>query len=183
MSEYEDNESEGYLFEPVFTEEEITEIEEAENESSAVSQSRAYNTNWCTCNMCSVMPDDKQSICCNENDEILKKKNNNLQCIRVHEAFERTILNQEALNVLRYMLSLYEKDVVKLNNLRSISNKSWRYLAYRQFWSWINSWKKLGRNVRFPIPACVVQAIRETWPEDDNNYVGYMDVGDNLVPG
>ncbi|KAF4521775.1 hypothetical protein B566_EDAN006296 [Ephemera danica] len=60
-----------------------------------------------------------------------EKKSCNIECITLHESFERTILNREALNGMRFVLSLYEKDVTKKLKLHSMENRSWRYVAYR----------------------------------------------------
>ncbi|KAI7801783.1 putative P2X purinoceptor 7-like, partial [Triplophysa rosa] len=46
-----------------------------------------------------------------------------------------------------------------------------RYLAYRSFASWC--WGYLGRHVRVVIPACVVQRIRQEFPDAGGNYVGF----------
>ena len=49
-------------------------------------------------------------------------------------------------------------------------------LAYSNFTGWVPG--KLGIGVRKVIPACAVLKIRETFPEADGNYVGFI-VGDN----
>ena len=170
----------GYRFEPCFTEEELAEIEEGEDEVEP-DLGRANNTDWCACNTCKPMPDDKQSVCCNDNANIASKKGD-ANCITVHGAFQQFVLHEDALNLLRHNLLIYEKKAHNIGQLRSVANKSWRYLAYRQFWNWVNSWKKMGKNVRFPIPSCVVNCIREKWPDENNQYVGFLEAEENL-PG
>ena len=51
-----------------------------------------------------------------------------------------------------------------------------RLAAYRQFTWWINT--KLGKSVRLVIPSCAVWKIRDTYPEQDGNYVGFKDAED-----
>ena len=53
----------------------------------------------------------------------------------------------------------------------AVSNRTYRYAAYRQF-SWF-IYAKLGRYVRRVIPACAVSTIRETFLEADGNYVTF----------
>ena len=49
--------------------------------------------------------------------------------------------------------------------------REWQYSAYR---SYIHSiFGGLGRMQRKVIPACVVVAIRKTFPEPNNQYDGY----------
>ena len=51
--------------------------------------------------------------------------------------------------------------------------RSYRYAAYRQFTWWVHN--RLGRGVRRRIPACVINKIREEFPEPDGIYVGFKD--------
>ena len=41
-------------------------------------------------------------------------------------------------------------------------HRRYRYIAYRQFVRWI--FGVLGKNIRVPIPSCVVTAIRAKFP-------------------
>ncbi|XP_033643726.1 uncharacterized protein LOC117303617 [Asterias rubens] len=50
-------------------------------------------------------------------------------------------------------------------------NNKHRHTAYRQLTHWC--WGHLGRMVRVPLPACAVQRIRETFPSEDGQHVGY----------
>jgi hypothetical protein len=72
------------------------------------------------------------------------------------------------------MLLEKEKDVYKKIKLRELTNASWRYLAYRAFMKWINSFVSLGRKNRIIIPSCCVTAIRMQWPEECGVYVGFL---------
>ncbi|KAE9524465.1 hypothetical protein AGLY_015186 [Aphis glycines] len=54
-----------------------------------------------------------------------------------------------------------------------LTNKIWRYICYKQFTYWINSWNSIGKGNRIVIPSCVVNKIRQKYPEQDGCYVGY----------
>ncbi|ESO92234.1 hypothetical protein LOTGIDRAFT_162889 [Lottia gigantea] len=47
-----------------------------------------------------------------------------------------------------------------------------RYTAYRQFVRWI--WDFLGKNIREPLPACVVTQVRQRYPSPE--FTGFLDV-------
>ena len=49
--------------------------------------------------------------------------------------------------------------------------RRYRYLAYRMFVSWVFGY--LGRGVRVPLPACAVTRIRNEYPDDQSQYVGF----------
>ncbi|KAL4105106.1 hypothetical protein QTP88_020378 [Uroleucon formosanum] len=70
----------------------------------------------------------------------------------------------------------------RLNNLNwcscgyckgMLKNKTWRFICYKQYTSWVNSWIAMGRGNRVVLPACVVQKIREEYPEPNGIYVGF----------
>ncbi len=53
------------------------------------------------------------------------------------------------------------------------SNKQMRFASYRLFCSWIHG--PLGAGNRKELPGCIVRMIRVEFPEEENNYVGYID--------
>ena len=53
------------------------------------------------------------------------------------------------------------------------SNKSYCFDAYKQF-NWF-VYKILGKGNRRVIPSCVVQKIREIFPEEDGLYIPYTE--------
>lgn len=55
-------------------------------------------------------------------------------------------------------------------NIMGEIHKKYRFVAYRMFTRWI--WKKLGRNNRVVLPACVVARIRKEFPSA--SYVGFQ---------
>lgn len=51
-----------------------------------------------------------------------------------------------------------------------------RLVAYRQFVHWANKGWQMGPGVRVVLPACLVQMVRKSFPEEDvTNYTGYRE--------
>ena len=50
---------------------------------------------------------------------------------------------------------------------------AFRHQAYRRFTYWLHN--KLGKHVRRVIPSCVVWKIREEFPSEDGNYIGFLE--------
>ena len=59
----------------------------------------------------------------------------------------------------------------------SVIFSTMRLQAYRQFTYWIHS--RLGKHVRRVIPACVVTRIRDAYPSNPADYVGFMEAEDD----
>ena len=52
--------------------------------------------------------------------------------------------------------------------------RQYRLAAYRQFVCWMMKGQKLGKGQRVPISSCVLEKIRETFPETDwSQYSGF----------
>lgn len=62
-------------------------------------------------------------------------------------------------------------------NFNNMTNKNYRHHAYHGYINFM--FGKLGRHCRKVIPACIVQKIREKWPEPSGQYVGFVDVNDD----
>jgi hypothetical protein len=132
---------------------------------------RAGSTDWCNCGECGVMKTDAESFCCTES-VIFNKIRGSVDCIKHHSSFDQVILNIDVLKTARQAMLVYEKNP-HLVELQDATNRTWRFVAYRQFINWANSGESLGKNRRLVIPACVVQEIRETFPETSGAYVGF----------
>ena len=126
---------------------------------------RIGNTDWCNCKCCRPMTTFQESICCKE--EVPIEYFSTHTCITEHEDF-RTVCTNPA--VLRTTLSA-------LNHLRgdiiAYENNSLRYAGYRQFTWWIHN--RLGKGVRRVIPSCAIWAIRDMYPDANNNYVPFLE--------
>jgi hypothetical protein len=79
---------------------------------------------------------------------------------------------------------LYERCIWELNKERIIddnnallsaeaSNKERRFFGYKQMTFALHG--HLGKGQRRELPCCVVDGIREMWPEEDRKYTGYRD--------
>ena len=122
---------------------------------------------WCRCENCIQMTNIPERICCKASSEIIADKVESQKCISLTDGFRDVCLNR---NVLEAALGTWHQIT---EEPVEISNKSYRFIAYRQYISWIFGW--LGKDVRKVIPSCVVNKIRITFPAPDNNYVPYKD--------
>uniref|UniRef100_A0A146LY13 MBD domain-containing protein n=1 Tax=Lygus hesperus TaxID=30085 RepID=A0A146LY13_LYGHE len=123
----------------------------------------------CSCEMCCTM--DEKSFCCSDIPNVAAVKSD-FQCITHHPSFEKLILDNDVLSITRHMLSLKTKNKNKKNLLNTITplNITWRYIAYKQFVSWINGSIAIGSRFQVAIPSCVVNAVREKYPEHNGSY-------------
>jgi hypothetical protein len=172
----------GYQFEPIFTNEELKIREDREKAAQAAIAGRSGNTKWCLCNNCSAMNSDQESLCCLELQHI-KEMCGTKQCFTESNQFKNTILNDDVILIARHKVMCYERNKTKLKKLRAQCNSSSRYLAYREFVYWLNARKRLGKNVRIVIPSCIVTRIRQKWPEESGEYVGFKLHDDEHVIG
>ncbi|XP_033099836.1 P2X purinoceptor 7-like [Anneissia japonica] len=161
----------GFLFEPQ------RQYSSEENESddditvdNSLNNDRTDNLDWCQCENCIIMPSRIESVCCLENVDICRKMDDVNTCIVLKDNYKKLCLDKEVLEVL--MSSI--KEVVGEDLREPISNRLYRYTAYRSFTWWI--YGKLGRKVRRVIPACVVTCIRSHFPEENGIYEGFHNV-------
>ena len=166
--------SNAFAFEPEYPEHGIEErltayLRERENDGGdeplIIEQS---DENWCTCENCVPMPNIRGRLCCQStSEEIIGGKIDNKKCISLTDAFHDVCLNK---NVLESALGTWREFT---DEEIGISNKSYRFIAYRQYISWIFGW--LEKDARKVIPSCVVNKIRLEFPPPDNIYIGYKD--------
>jgi hypothetical protein len=145
-----------------------------DNNLELITEGRSGNRLWCQCGECCEMDSDEQSVCCAEFENI-KICMQHYTCVSKNPSFPKLILDMEVLNVSRQILGTKTKSKWKQKMLHADNplNKTWRYVAYRQFVSWINAWKPIGYKNRVVIPSCVVKNIRQIFPEGDEKYVGF----------
>ncbi|XP_050066073.1 P2X purinoceptor 7-like [Aphis gossypii] len=100
----------------------------------------------------------------------------NNECITKNALFSKIILDEDILKITRqYMISKTKKKTKKISlQSATMENKAWRYICYKQFTLWVNSWMPIGRGNRVVIPACVVKKIRERYPEENGLYIGFQ---------
>ncbi|KAL5496979.1 hypothetical protein EMCRGX_G013360 [Ephydatia muelleri] len=113
---------------------------------------RLGNTSWCLCGKCSALATEPECMCCKELPHTRHLfDEEGMSCISEHPEFAAACLQRFP-----------------------IPNRSYRHAAYRQYILWSYN-IRLGRRIRRVIPSCVVTAIRNEFPEPDNNYVGYKE--------
>ena len=123
---------------------------------------------WCSCENCVEMENDFEQVCCRTNaEQIVGNRFGVEQCISRTESFRDVCLNTNVLEAAIGAWRSFTDEPLQVNN------RSYRFIAYRQYISWIFGW--LGRDVRKVIPSCVVQKIRTTFPATDGIYVAFQD--------
>ncbi|KAL9950241.1 hypothetical protein ACROYT_G042714 [Oculina patagonica] len=135
---------------------------------------RLGNSLWCICTNCSEMPSEKECVCCKEMKNIYLMMEG-LHCVTQHENFSAVCLNRDVLWTA--LASIHDRENAALPNRKNVSNRCFRYAAYRQFTWWAHGW--LGKKIHRVIPACVVTRIRAVFPEPDGVYVGYKEDDDD----
>lgn len=163
-----------YQFEP--EKEVITDTDDSEEdseESDGESQNQATNerignTAWCECSQCKVENREIDCLCCQEVAALNEKfDKSSVKCITEDEEFQTLCLNKAVLeNVLT---GLHDSRGDHLE--KDITNRSYRYAAYKQFTWWV--YKRLGKGNRRVIPSCALWVIRNMYPELNENYVLY----------
>ncbi|XP_064633632.1 P2X purinoceptor 7-like [Lineus longissimus] len=135
-------------------------------------QVTAHVSTWCTCDNCAgPLENPLMHFCCHELAELEDRLcTDDLDCILLHRAFEKCVLDKDVLRMTLVVM----KDVKKASLTEPIRNRTYRLAAYRCFTWWTHD--RLGRKVRKVIPSCVVVATRKRYPEPDGKYTGFREV-------
>lgn len=150
-----------------------------------ITSGRSGNSLWCKCKECMEMENDEESVCCYEFENIRNPSiSGDFGCVTINPSFGKLILDREVLNVTRYLLGSKTKTKWKNKLLHAEKplNKTWRYVAYKQFVSWINAWMPIGFRKRVVIPSCVIKKIRQCFPEVNGKYVGFKNYKNDQLP-
>lgn len=165
-----------FSFQPMYSEVEIEERLNAyryakENPPPNINEfedmQASTDINWCPCKMCSPMQSEAERKCCKDSCEIPDSKFDKHQCITESDGFREVCLLK---NVLEAALGAWH---IFKGEKSDLSNKSYRFIAYKQYIYWIHG--RLGRNIRIPIPSCAVNKIRKTFPAPNNIYIPYTE--------
>uniref|UniRef100_A0A672GRD5 P2X purinoreceptor 7 intracellular domain-containing protein n=1 Tax=Salarias fasciatus TaxID=181472 RepID=A0A672GRD5_SALFA len=132
-------------------------------------EERVGHSRWCLCGCCLPMATERESVCCKENGCSLYFIID-LPCITAHPNFQAVCINPDVLWAA--LVSLHDRFSTGLPNRSQITNRSYRYAAYRQFTWWMHGW--LGKRVRRVIPSCSVNHIRQIYPEENRLYTGFQ---------
>ncbi|XP_077111158.1 uncharacterized protein LOC143767024 [Ranitomeya variabilis] len=128
-------------------------------------ENRIGTVDWCQCGKCVPMPTNMESICCREISNA-EEYLGNINCLTDHEYFTTFCEREATVNILVTTVCL---DSHPPQN--KIVNSLKRKTAYRAFTAWIHG--LLGKGNRRPIPPCVVKLVREAFPDDKEEYMGF----------
>eukprot|EP00092_Neocalanus_flemingeri_P023099 GFUD01025045.1.p1 GENE.GFUD01025045.1~~GFUD01025045.1.p1 ORF type:complete len:218 (-),score=40.11 GFUD01025045.1:26-679(-) len=121
---------------------------------------------YCTCGNCTKKPSLEESVCCKS----MHQASTDQGCI-VNNEYVDLILRPVMLEVsLRNVWSM-DSNVLRDNTL---SNKNYRYAAYRNLFFFLFRKNVKRKNYRVALPSCLVERVRVKYPEDSDNYVGFM---------
>ncbi|KAK7885888.1 hypothetical protein WMY93_025509 [Mugilogobius chulae] len=151
--------------------EEEEEYEDELSNGQSGEEERLGHSSWCLCSNCTAMATSKESVCCKELD-FISAAVHSLPCVTAHPSFYAVCLNPDVLWAA--LVSLHDRRSSGLPARTQVSNRSYRYAAYRQFTWWMHGW--LGKRVRRVIPACAVNHIRLAYPENSGTYTGYCHI-------
>ena len=102
--------------------------------------------------------------CCKSSPEIIDRKFEDCECISDTDGFHDVCMNKNILEALGAWHHFSGEQSV-------LCNKSFRFIAYKQYIWWI--YGKLGKDIRKPIPSCIVNKVRNIFPAPDNIYIPY----------
>lgn len=146
-----------------------------EEEARGKSKERVPNVEeYCSCSNCETMPTRVESFCCQES-EIVGVLRKEYECVTDNPRFCNEILDEERLQLYRYMYgqSITDKSARKRYYERELDNSVHRHLAYKTFVSLVMCGQPLGKWRRASLPSCVVNRIRQAFPDSHGRYVGF----------
>ena len=116
---------------------------------------------WCVCGRCRQMIRDIEKVCCRQTLE---------NCISVLPHMDAFILQPGVLRMARRIWN----DSRALDDAQTPgeSHRQFRFSAYRQYIIW--QYGQLGQGHRVVIPSCCVWRIRETYPDPNGIYKGFI---------
>jgi hypothetical protein len=130
---------------------------------------RLEDSSWCTCGKCTMMLTADQCLCCREVEPVRAKLTDSIKCITETDDFTHVCLRREVLRSVAVLL--HDQQGSRLPE--PVPNKVYRLCAYRLFTSWVHG--RLGAHNRRVVPACAVSQIRQTFPEDNAVYTGFLE--------
>jgi len=139
-----------YCFEPTLQDIDETTLETISvNPLVAIScdeRTKKEIKDWCLCKKCTTMKTDKECVCCFEFDNLTKLHDKKI-CITNIPSFRKVIMDEEILNITRHQMIIKARNSNKKKMLSSpcLQNKTWRFICYKQFIHWINSWSAIGK--------------------------------------
>ncbi|VDI08637.1 Hypothetical predicted protein, partial [Mytilus galloprovincialis] len=158
-----------YNFEPELT---VQELDDRNRAALASSEAVVQTLDeWCECGNCQEMPSLEENVCCRVSDLVLPNLEDH-NCITMHHSYDTLILNSDVLALAYIQMMMYKGQQGRAPE--ELSNRQSRLVAYRQFICWMLKGEKLGKGRRVVIPSCVVKDIRDSFPENNNDYTGFQ---------
>jgi len=109
---------------------------------------------WCCCKVCIEMPTETENKCC-------RKK----ICLSSYQKFTKLVLDKDVLDISIMARADLRSDEIQFDNA------AYRKAAYYQYILW--QYGKLGRGNRRVVPSCIVNMIRNCYPDPNNVYMGF----------
>lgn len=154
----------------------FTEYEETE-EIFIGDNDRLQTLSWCWCEKCVIQPTSRECRCCwdEANTEDLRGF---AKCVTLAENFPHLCLNRHVLETA--IAQARHKQGKSPGRKRPIPSKEFRYHAYKNYIYWVHR-NELSKNVRYVIPSCVINVIREHFPNPVfEPYVGFREFMESL---
>ncbi|XP_069833130.1 uncharacterized protein [Dendropsophus ebraccatus] len=129
-------------------------------------QGRLGSREWCLCARCRPMDTVEESVCCRELSRI-SRFTGTLGCVCKHPQFSRLVLDRD---LLTHMSRMYPGITEKI--MQKDLNRTLRWMAYCSFCAMVDGLLERGHKV--PVPSCVVNKIRDTFPSKAGVYTGFQ---------
>ncbi|XP_065195099.1 P2X purinoceptor 7-like [Sycon ciliatum] len=142
--------------------------------------SRVGNTDWCECGQkCTAMPNRLECLCCQDaavTVELVRRYD--VSCITDLADYDIVILHRGVLSTA--LRGYFDMRKQPMPVTEEPDNRSLRYAAYRQYTLYVHG--KLGKHVRCRIPACVVNTIRQRYPNPAGvPYQGFNEASEDIA--
>ncbi|XP_031560222.1 uncharacterized protein LOC116296353 [Actinia tenebrosa] len=135
-------------------------------------------SNWCSCGNCNIdmLQNVYEAKCCREldgcveachADSVLEETQTPPNCIILHPGFRPICLEKWA---LKQSASKYKTRDKRRYNQIGKESTFLRAVAYREFCQLV--YRFLGAQ-RIPLPACAYHAIRSTFSDQDESFIGF----------
>ena len=130
---------------------------------------------WCKCEKCTPCT-GKEAVCCQDKLELSELVHDG-QCVTDQSFFQAQLLSEDGLQYNRFIIASLIQDATSRDKFlrRPFDNTLKRHICYRNFVAFTNGGQPMGRNNRMVLPRCVVNKIREAYPDPHDNYSGYRD--------
>ncbi|XP_072006292.1 uncharacterized protein [Engystomops pustulosus] len=128
-------------------------------------EGRLQNNQWCKCGSCKKMTTVEESICCCE-FQAMDRLRHNITCVTQHPDFTSRIYSRDFLiELLQFSLRVTQRQFERQEN------RFLRWACYVKVTNLVYGF--LGQGNRIPLPSCVVNKIRDIYPDPNATYTGF----------